>query len=379
MPQSKSMSVFILARSLDVGGAERQLILLAKGLRRRGHSVQVGLFYSGGSLLPELDGSGVEVVDLGKRGRWDWPRFMRTLVAELRRRRPDVLYSFLPGPNVVAAAARPLIPRTRLVWSVRASDMNLAEYGPVERLARKLESALSRTPDVIIANSSAGAAHAVRNGFPAGRIIVVPNGIDTDRFRPDAELRRKQRSALGLKKDQIAVGVLARLDPMKGYRTFLEAAAIVAPREARVRFLCIGDGPERRGLEARADELGLGEQVVFTGELDPVAALNALDIACSSSLWGEGFSNAVAEAMACGLACIVTDAGDSAAIVGSLGTVVPAGSATALADAITAEVAKLPSHDPAGPRQRIVEQFSVDAMVDATVAVFRSSTRREIA
>lgn len=367
----KKLSIFLLARSLDVGGTQRQLVLLAKGLHELGHSVAVGLFYSGDALVAELEGSGVEVVDLAKKGRWDSLGFGRRLIAEVRKRRADVLYSFLTAPNVIAAAVKPFLGETRVVWGIRASDMKVAQYGLVHQLARKTECLLSHVPERIISNSSAGAEFAIRSGFPRPRIAVVPNGIDTDRFRPDQGLRSRERKRLGIRDEEIAIGVLARLDRMKGYGEFLDAAVLIAARNPLTRFFCIGDGPEAEGLKKRTQELGLGDRVMFPGEMDAVAALNALDVACSSSL-SEGFSNAVAEAMACGLPSVVTDVGDSASIVGRSGTVVAASSATALADGILLEIAKLARHDASLPRTRIVRQFSVAAMIEGTVEVLHS-------
>jgi glycosyltransferase involved in cell wall biosynthesis len=369
-PEAELFSVFLLARSLEVGGTERQLVELAKGLRERGHEVRVGTFYSRGPLAGELAGAGVEIVDLRKSGRWDVLPFLATGIAALRRYRPDVIYSFLGGPNVVAALIRRFVPRAALVWSVRNSSIDMSVDNAAARLGFRLEAALAQGPDAIIANSSAGRTFAIGRGFPERKIFVVPNGIDTERFRRDEAVRAKQRRALRLRKDEIAVGVLGRLNATKDYPTFLRAAAVLARDMPKLRFLCVGSGQELARLERLAGELGIGERVLFTGELDPVAALNAFDIACSPSVT-EGFSNSIAEAMACGLRCVVTDAGDSASIVGEFGTVVPTSSPELLAEALRAEIGRLPAHDPAEPRARIIDKYSIPAMVDRTLEIFR--------
>lgn len=373
MPNSGSspLSIFLLSRALELGGTERQLIALATGLRDRGHSVTVGLFYRSGELVEDLERSGVPMVDLRKSGRWDLFGFSRRAVAALRRANPDVIYSFLVGPNLISAATRPFVRNSHRVWGFRASDMQLREYGWIRWIGFRMERIVSAIPDLIISNSSAGAAHAVAYGFPRDKFVVVPNGIDTSRFRPDPELRKLQRRKFGLSDDETAIGVMARLDPMKGHPVFLRAAAIARARAPNLRFLCIGNGSEFERLKVLGSKLGLGDRVMFTGAQEPVAALNALDIACSCSVWGEGFSNSIAEAMACGLPCIVTDVGDSAAIVGSAGIVVPASSPEALAQAMLTQSASLDRHEPEKVRARIVENFSVDAMVEGTLKAFR--------
>lgn len=368
-----SGSIFLLARSLNVGGAERQLVQLAIGLADRGYEVVVGLFYAGGVLEQELAARGIAIIQLGKRHRWDVIGFVRRLIRALREVRPRVVYSFLGTANTVAAAARPFASPFRLVWSIRASNMELSKYGWASRLGYRVECLLSPLPNIIISNSHAGLEHAVEHGFPRERVVVVPNGIDTQRFRPDPALRNSMRRRWGLDEQTPAIGVLARLDPMKDHSTFLHAAAAVAAKRPEVRFLCIGDGPSEyiEWLRRLAHSVGLERAVIWTGaSADPVAALNGFDISCSSSSEGEGFSNAVAEAMACARACVVTRVGDSAQVVESAGWVVPPEDPEALSVALMDALGSLGSDIGERARQRIVENFSVDQMVERTIACF---------
>ena len=176
----------------------------------------------------------------------------------------------------------------------------------------------SRTADVLIANSHAGAAHVSSLGYPTGRLIVVPNGIDTDRFRPDPERRRRQRADWAINADQRIIGLAARLDPMKDHANFVRAAK--------------------------------------------VAFHNGIDLATSSSAFGEGFSNAIGEAMACGTPCVVTDVGDSARIVGTTGRVVAPRDPEALGQAWDVMLAATQSLNALACRRRIVESFSLEAL-----------------
>jgi glycosyltransferase involved in cell wall biosynthesis len=363
-------SLVLLARKLDQGGAERQLVTLAKGLKRRGHDVHVVLFYPGGAFDGELTGAGVPVHFVGKRGRWDVIGFLVRLALLLRRLRPATIYSFLDLPNILAVLLHPFVRRPRLVWSIRAAGMEMQHYDWLSRSIPKLESLLSRYSDIVIANSEAGAQWAAGRGFPRSRVVVVENGIDTQRFRFDPAGRERYRGEWGIGAGEMAIGLVARFDPTKGHETFLRAAANLAKLRDGLRFVCVGGGPQDyiRRMQALSELLGIAKRVTWAGaQTDMPAVYSALDIACSSSL-GEGFSNAVAEAMACERPCVVTDVGDSARIVGSTGEVVPPRNPEALAAGLLRLLDRL-GHEPDlghRARQRIVAEFSVERMLERT-------------
>lgn len=370
--------IVLLIRSLEIGGAQRQFVALAKGLSAVGMNVRALSFYPGGALRADLEAAGVPVADVGKRGRWDLIGFLWRLVASLCSSRPRAIYSFLPVANILALFVRPFLRDARIVWGVRASNMDLARYDWLSRVVAQIERFLARFADAVIANSQAGRSHHVRLGFPGQRVTVIENGVDTERFRFDAVGRTRLRRAWGIDDDALLIGVAARLDPMKDYETFLSAAALLVMEVPRARFVCVGTGPADYAgqLKVRADVLGIPNKVVWAGvHHDMAAVYSAFDIATSSSSYGEGFSNAIAEAMACGRVCVVTDVGDSARIVGGAGWVVPSGNAQALASTWSV-VAGLPPHEReqrgSVSRARIEAEFSVRRMVERTLAVLNA-------
>jgi glycosyltransferase involved in cell wall biosynthesis len=371
--------MILMVRSLDRGGAERQVIVLARALRAMGATVKVITFYDGGALRAELRESEVPLFSLAKSTRWDVIRFIFRLVQMLRREEPSVLYTFLTVPNVIAAAIKPWLRRTRIVWGVRASDMDLTRYDWLARATARLERFLARCADLIIFNSHAGLEHALTRGFPQEKSVVIPNGIDTQLFFPDPSGRTIVRSQWGLSGDNIAVGLVARLDPMKDHENFLRAAKIVVERCPTARFVCIGDGPAERAssMHLLASELGIADHMIWAGPLDNMRAVNsALDIACSASRYGEGFSNSIAEAMACGTTCVVTDTGDSSRVVGDTGVVVPAADPDKLACGILEVVALGPDGRVAQGRRarsRIEGEFGVEKLVRRTLEALRVS------
>jgi len=362
--------IALLIRSLRTGGAERQLVTLARGLARLGHDVEVLSFYPGDAFEDELRGSGVGVNVLEKRGRWDLPGFVSRLARRLRALRPDVLHGYLGVPNLLCAALRPLLPHTRIVWGVRASELQMHLYD--DRwvgLEYRLEALLSSLPDLVIVNSHAGLEHAAKRGFPRSRMVVVPNGFDTARFRPDPEARARVRREWAVADDEKLVGLVARLDPIKDHPTFLRAAALLRARRKDVRFVCVGDGTSgyRAELERLARQLGLDERALrWAGARADVPAVdNAFDVACCSST-SEGFPNVVAEAMACGRPCVVTDVGDAARVVGELGLVVPRGAPEPFAHALDRLLDQPPAAE--SIRRRVVDAFSERRLVADTAA-----------
>jgi glycosyltransferase involved in cell wall biosynthesis len=365
-------TILFLTRSLERGGAERQLVVLAKGLVRRRHSVSVVVFYGGGVHEAELDLGGVRVINLGKQGRWDIFPFLIRLVGLLRKESPRVLHSYLGVPNILAAVLKPLLPRTRILWGVRASNIDLSRYDWLSQLAYKMECRLARFADRIIANSNAGKLFAVANGFPEGKITVIPNGIDTKYYRFDPEGRRQLRFALGVRADVILVGLVARLDPMKDHPAFLEAARHIVRQRSDVKFVCVGDGPVNyaEALKQHAASLGLSDNLIWLGARDDMPSVySALDIATSSSSYGEGFSNAIAEAMACGVPCVVTDIGDSSLIVGETVNVVASGDHKALASEIQRLINMRPEQRQKiseACRARVVSEFGIDRLLHRT-------------
>lgn len=357
-----------MCRSLGVGGTERQVVILAKGLQQQGHEVTVAVFYANEALEKELHESGIPIFDLHKSGRWDLLLFYVRTVHMVWKLKPRVIYGFLSTPNILSILIRPFIPRVGVVWGVRSSNMDLDRYDWLSRLSYRIECLLARFADLIICNSRAGLEYAASHGFPNERMTVIPNGIDTERFKPDEAARKRVRAEWGVAENEILIGLVARLDPMKDHPTFLRAAAMLIQERPDVRFVCVGDGPEpyKSGLHRLANELGLDGGLIWAGaRLDIPAVCNALDIASSSS-YGEGFSNTIVEAMACGVPCVVTDVGDSALIVDGLGCIVPPSMPDELCEGFNLMLNKLGPDFRDTTRALIVNRFTNDVLVTKT-------------
>ncbi len=348
---------------LAAGGAEAQLaqLLLAGGRFAEG-ALTVSLT-AGGAWAGRLRAASLPLVELGMaRGRPSLAG-LNTLVRLIRTERPSVVQGWMYHANLAALTSLALSGqrrRTRLIWGLRATDLDLGAYGLSTRMAVRLGALLSAAPDVVIANAhAAGAAHQ-RLGFRPRRFAVVPNGIDAGRFRPDPALRRAVRAELGLGPEVPVVAHVARVDPMKDHATFLAAL----DRLGNVVAIMVG-----AGTESLADRPGL----LKLGVRDDVERLlAAADLFVSSSAFGEGFSNALGEAMAAGLPVIATEVGDARRVVGDAGVIVPPRDPAALARAI-ADILALPvaARKALGmaARRRIEQEFTLARAAECFVAL----------
>ena len=359
------MKITFLVRWLEFGGAERQLVELARGLHTRGHAVKVVVFYPGGPLEQELLAAGIAVVGLGKRGRYDLLGFNLRLARALRTDRPDIIHGYLGGPNIMASALKPFH-RARVIWGIRASAMDRSNYGWWNRLDGQIERRLARLPDLVVSNSHAGKRDVVARGYPSAKIVVIPNGVDTARFQPDPAGRARVRAEFGLDDATPLIGRVGRIDPQKDYVTFLEMAKLVAAARPDAQFICVGKGAPalEADLKMRAERLGIADRVRWTGaRADMPAIYSAFDLSVSSSAYGEGTPNVVAESMACGVPCVVTDIGDSAWTAGGFGAVVPASDPAALAAAVVSQLAR-GRVGPAVVRESVVQRLSLQSLFE---------------
>jgi glycosyltransferase involved in cell wall biosynthesis len=387
--------VAFLIRDLSCGGAEKQLVTLAKALNLQDFDVTVLCFYPNGSFEKDFSGTTVKLLSLEKKGRWDMIGFFWRLFYQLRFIRPDILHTYLPDSNVIAIFLKPFFPNTKIVWGIRHSnwgipqsskprDKQFVKWDGAQNSLLYLEQKLARFADLIIANSYAGQKYHLTKGFPAENMIVIPNGIDADRFQPDSEVGLTVRQEWDVLPNTILIGLVGRIAPMKDYPTFLQAATLLYKERQDLRFVCVGKEQQpdyTKQLYELTNQLGIPDRVIWAGaRSDMPEVYNALDIIVSTSAYGEGFSNAIGEAMASGKPCIVTDVGDSAWIVGNQGIVVPSGDPQALKTAVLQLIMEMGAGNQiqAKVRQRIVENFSVPQLALNTKCALMSLFYDEI-
>ncbi|WP_404385101.1 glycosyltransferase [Caenispirillum salinarum] len=365
--------------SLDVGGAERMLVKIVAALRGRFRFTVVGL-KAEGALADELRKVGADVISLNMRGARDLPIAVFRLRRVIRAVRPDVVQSWLYHADLVGTLALATSGiKARLIWNIRCSDMDFSQYARSTALIVRILTRFSRGVGLAMVNSDAGRRMHEKIGYRPRRWLVVPNGFDISRFRPDPDARQAVRDELLLAPDAKLVGLINRYDQMKDHATFLSAAKSVAERWPDVHFLLAGrgvttDNPEIARHPAVAQHAA---RFHLLGERKDVPRLMAaLDLFALSSAFGEGFPNVVGEAMACGVPCVVTDVGDAPYIVGETGAVVPRRAPRDLAAAIErflAEDPPLRRERGVRARRKVEECYSIDVVSETYSQIYRGS------
>lgn len=393
-----SARVLYLTTSGQVGGAERCLLSLAAGLDRNRYEPCV-MLGSPGPLEAMLVEGGIphHVVALPPALRrlsrshpnrgltakaapaWQLPAYLSRLRRAGSARHPALIHSNGIKMHYLSALLRRQwgVP---LVWHLH--DFPAGGSG-AEPWSSRLLRRLSPRVDLAVANSQAvAAAHAARDPALAGKLRVVPNGVDVAAFgRGD---RGGMRARWGLAPDTFVAGMVAVFAPWKGQEVFLRAAQQVRDRAPDARFVLVGDdiydttghGGRRRQLEALAAELGLSGAVQFPGFVgaDIASAYAALDVMVHASTAPEPFGRTAIEAMAAGVAVVAAGAGGMLEVVEpeSSGLLTPPGDAGALAAAMRRLHADpgLRQRLAAGGRRRVEEQFSESAVCRQMEAVY---------
>ena len=306
-----------LIRSLNRGGAETQLLNLSHSLAARGNVVDLV------TLEPiEINISNkinVNYTSLRKKGILSYFIVIIRLLSLVRNRKPDIIHGYMWDCNILSFLIAQTFPKIKLVFGIRCSIVKAEQYGKFSLFLSSLELLISKFTDCIISNSTDGINRYKQNTLMSKKCMVVYNGIDTNLFKYNALWRHHQRSEWGIKSGEKVIGMLARLDPMKGHEIFIETAIAICKSNSNTKFICVGrlhDLNLHEKLFNIINNENLGGRIRFYEEsTNPVKILSALDVFCSPSMYGEGFSNSIAEAMSCGRICIATDVGEARNII----------------------------------------------------------------
>jgi len=325
---NNKVRLILAVRALDIGGAERQFLELVKKINRSKFEVLVITTHKG-ALDQEIEG--YPYFNANKTGRWDFGALLR-LRKKIREFKPHAIYTFMPDMNITLALMKFTgLRKFKLIWGQFGSEPNFAAYGKLRRRVYEIQQKLEFMSDALISDGSRGIEFLKKFRHKLEPSTVIVSGTDVDRFARNEKYRHAFRTTHNLSDTDIAIGICSRLDPMKGYHVLAKAAKRILEKYPNVSFYSIGYGQDSIMNDAKKY---LGEYsnrfTWFGKQSKPEAIMSGWDIYCSSSLYGEGFSNAIIEAMACSLQVIATDVGDAPYQVEGVGLILAPGDDEAL-------------------------------------------------
>lgn len=342
-------NVLLLINSFDIGGAETQILLLARLLQKGGkYNVHLATLRRSGLLLDEAESLGLgEIEEYRLTSFYD-----RNMIVQLRRfrsllkkRRIDVIHTegFYTNIFGILGAWLARVP-ARIAFRGETGGWRTPRQDQVEQR-------VCRLAGVIHANSEGVKRYLVERGVAPERIEVIYNGVELARVTPPNGLDRQQMlDRLGLPRDRPLriISIVANMHhEVKDHRMFLRAAQRVKRAAPDAAFVMAGEGGLTDSLREYAAELGLARNAFFLGRCERVAELLAVSEICVLSSKAEGFSNAILEYMAAARPVVVTDVGGAreAVVEGETGFIVPSGDDEQMAQRITSLLL-----DPAGAR-----------------------------
>lgn len=354
--------------SLHLGGAQEVVLNLAT-CGSPGFRHEVATLHGRGIYWDRLREAGIPVHSLSPHKFF--PLYLATLPALLLAKRPHILHCHLIPSNILAKPFGALLGVPLILNHDHTNDPHRID----NKLLLALDKSTNRLACHIIAVAGACRDFLIRHeSIAPEKITLVPNAIDLRRFSPGTLTRRESRAALGLPSDGPVIAGVGRLNPQKNFALFLDIAAALAPKFPEARFLLAGEGPEEPLLRAKANSLGLGKRVFFSGYVaDTRRVYVAADLLLMPSRF-EGLPMTLLEAMAMGLPVVASDLDGIAEVLvdGREGFLVEPGDTASFVNRISrllenpALAAELAFHS----RQKIEARFSVERMTSAVEAIY---------
>lgn len=310
------MRILQFITGLRLGGAEKQLLLLANALQQYGNVVKVVAMETGGVVAAEFKGQHIEVQELGVRKISNLPAAYRKFTAIVKDFKPDVIHSHMVHANLMARYFKLFNKGYKLICTAH----NIKEGGALTMLGYRLTKTIPNWSSNV---SREAYAYFIEKGyFNKQASSFVPNATDTDMFNPNRDFTEDLRGEFHFPDNAYVFLSAGRLHPQKNHKLLLNAFKRTSDKLKDAYLVIAGEGPLLQALKEYADELGIANRVVFAGRCDDMPQLLAMCNCFVLSSDYEGFGLVVAEAMAMLKPVIATDCGGVKEVTGGYGILI---------------------------------------------------------
>ena len=364
------MRIMFVINSLNVGGAERMLVKVAKNDAFSRDNITVVTLIGKGILARELVGKNHRVISLDlSQNPLTWLNVLK-LVGIMKRHQPDVVHSWLYQSDIVAGIVTRFVTNCAVIWSLRQSNLTRKHNKLTTRFCMRFCALMSRyLPDAIVSNAHNAMLAHIKIGYAANKIVVIPNGFDLSQYSRDRSAAAKIREELGIGHDAPMVSMIGRFDSQThaGFRAIRIILSTLP--DTNFCFAGVGVTTDNPAMNRMIHENNIDKKRLhLLGQRNDInAIMSATDILALPSD-GEAFPNVVGEAMACEIPCVVTDVGDCAEILGETGRVVPVGDMVKFADDVIGMLSKSKLQRKAigrAARLRVKARYDIDKVAEA--------------
>jgi glycosyltransferase involved in cell wall biosynthesis len=361
--------VHIIA-GLGSGGAENMLYKLIKYSNNQEYEHEVVSLIDEGTIGHKIIAEGIKLhcININKNN------FLASII-RLKKicRDCDLISTWLYHADLIGFIVSKLLLRKKLIWNIRHSNLNSNANKSSTLWVVKFNSLVSKFVDLITYNSTEAYNNHLNYGFSKKRNKLIPNGFELDNFVYDHNKRNALRKYFGFDINQKVLITIGRWNIQKDYYTLLEAIDTVKKNGHQFKLIMVGNGLDTDNTELNSiiRKYSIEEYVILLGKRSDIPDLLSMaDVYVSSSL-GESFSNAIGEAMACELTCIVTDVGESKILVGDTGEVVSPGCPSELAESIIKLLKFQNIGRNVNARKRILENYEISSIVEKFDSVYK--------
>lgn len=309
--------------SLNIGGAELMLKRLVLHSHQKEQFEHIVITLTDlGVMGPELQNEGITVHSLGMKSLSTVPLMFLKLRRLLKKIQPDVVQTWMYHSDLLGGLAAKSLGVKKVIWGIRNTELNTKKSFSRQAMVNLCAKLSYSIPSQIacVANTAMDT-HIKQGRYDASKMLVIPNGFDIDKFKPNQIKRLELRDKLNIKSDELVIGNIGRFDPVKNHENFIKACISLLQRGYKFKVLLAG-----RDVDLNNPEISklfknnkLSKYFLFLGEIDDTPSFyNAIDVFCLCS-YTEGFPNVLGEAMATGKVCLATDAGDAWVVLSNNG------------------------------------------------------------